>query len=76
MRVNINKMYAVSKAYRDDFPLRWKDEKFKWEAIKQFQENWDINSNDFFEMFKTATDLTYNLLAAGYYYFGEFDVTA
>ena len=46
----------------------WKNEKYKWEAIKQFQDHWDIDADNFAEMFKKATDKTSNLLASGYAY--------
>ena len=26
---------------------RWEDEKYKWEAIKCFQDNWDLIAPDF-----------------------------
>ena len=33
-------------AYCEAFSKRWTNEKVKWEAAKQFQENFDINSVD------------------------------
>lgn len=51
--------------YKQNFNLtRWKDEKYKWEAIKVFQDNWDINSKNFAEMLKSALSKTDNLLAS------------
>lgn len=32
--------------YCADLPKHWKDEKFKWEAVKQFQDNFDIDATD------------------------------
>ena len=26
---------------------QWPDEKYKWEAVKCFQVNWDVNADDF-----------------------------
>ena len=43
---------------------RWPQEQFKWEAVKWFQEHWDINADNFYEMFTVATDKTFNLLAS------------
>lgn len=58
-------LHAVVSQYKKDFPkFLWKEEKFKWEAVRRFQEQWDINSPDFRTMFEKATDKTYNLLAA------------
>lgn len=39
-------------------------EKYKWEAVKWFQDHWDINANDFADMFAKATEKTANLLAS------------
>ncbi len=43
---------------------QWPDEKYKWEAIKCFQVNWDINSDDFAGMLTKALSRTGNLLAS------------
>ena len=51
-------------AYKEAFEDRWTNEKFKWEAIKCFQDNWDINAENFHEMFTKATELTDILLAS------------
>ncbi|MBR1477192.1 MAG: AAA family ATPase [Lachnospiraceae bacterium] len=50
--------------YKKDFQQRFGDEKYKWEAVKWFQEHWDINAENFYEMFTAATEKTYNLLAS------------
>lgn len=39
-------------------------EKYKWVAVKRFQDVWDINAPDFLDMFMKATDKTANLLAS------------
>lgn len=61
--VDLQKLAAVIAAYKEYFPAHWKDEMYKWEAIRHFQENWDINSDKFLDMFMMATDKTFNLLA-------------
>ena len=34
--------------YKQDFVLtQWKNENYKWKAVKQFQDNWDVNASDF-----------------------------
>lgn len=43
---------------------QWPDEKYKWEAVQCFQENWDINSLDFAQMLKKSLDQVGNLLAS------------
>lgn len=42
----------------------WPDEKYKWEAVKCFQVNWDVNSDDFGRMLTKALSQTGNLLAS------------
>ena len=43
---------------------QWPNEKYKWEAVQCFQENWDINSADFAQMLKKSLDQVGNLLAS------------
>ena len=43
---------------------QWPNEKYKWEAVQCFQENWDINSPDFAQMLKKSLDQVGNLLAS------------
>ena len=40
--------------YKKDFQTRWEDEKYKWEAVKCFQDNWDVNAKDFFRMLENS----------------------
>ncbi|MCQ2524909.1 MAG: DUF3578 domain-containing protein [Lachnospiraceae bacterium] len=54
--------------YEAELPVFWKDEKYKWEAIKQFQDNWDIEAKDFGSMFDRATSKHGNLLSAAQYF--------
>ena len=66
--INLNKLAPILDGYKAYFPIHWSDEKYKWEAIKHFQDNWDIDAENFGDMFKKATDKTSNLLASGYAY--------
>ena len=43
---------------------QWPDEKYKWEAVKCFQVNWDVNADDFAAMLTKALSQTGNLLAS------------
>ena len=43
---------------------QWPDEKYKWEAVKCFQDNWDVNSDDFARMLTKSLSKTGNLLAS------------
>ena len=49
--------------YKQNFvSTQWGNEKYKWEAVQCFQENWDINSADFAQMLKKSLAKTDNLL--------------
>lgn len=51
--------------YKKDFIAGWwADESFKWEAVKCFQDNWNIDAEDFAEMLKRSLAKTYGLLAS------------
>lgn len=51
--------------YKQNFVSKlWGEEKYKWEAVKWFQDNWDVNAPDFAEMLNSSLDKTYNLLAS------------
>lgn len=63
--LDLEKLKAVLEDYKRDFvSQQWENERYKWEAVKHFQDHWDINASDFGEMFTKATDKTYNLLAS------------
>lgn len=51
--------------YKKNFvSSQWSNEKYKWEAVKWFQDNWDVNASDFAEMLSRSLEKTYNLLAS------------
>lgn len=52
-------------SYKRDFAQKlWPNEKYKWQAVKCFQLNWDVNTTDFAEMLKKSLSATANLLAS------------
>ena len=52
-------------SYKRDFAQKlWPNEKYKWQAVKCFQLNWDVNATDFAEMLKKSLSATANLLAS------------
>ena len=60
---------AYLEEYKDAFAdSQWPYEKYKWEAIKCFRDNWDIDAADFADMLGKALAKTDNLLTA-YHYF-------
>lgn len=53
--------------YKKQFSKWWPDEQFKWQAVKYFQDNWDIEASDFLEMLTRTLDkqnIYYSLLAS------------
>lgn len=51
--------------YKQDFvSTQWGNEKYKWEAVKCFQDHWDVNAADFADMLTRSLAKTYNLLAS------------
>ena len=52
-------------SYKRDFAQKlWPNEKYKWQAVKCFQLNWDVNATDFAEMLKKSLSAPANLLAS------------
>ena len=53
----------ILQKYKQDFnEFQWNDEKYKWEAVKYFQDNWDIEARDFQKMLEQSLAKTHNLL--------------
>ncbi len=62
---NSSRLTDALTRYKQDFiSIQWQNEKFKWEAVKRFQDIWDVNAPDFAEMLTRALDKTNNLLAS------------
>lgn len=48
--------------YKQNFVSdQWSNEKYKWEAVKFFQDNWDLNAADFAAMLTLSLSKTYHL---------------
>ena len=62
--IDRSKLQEVIAAYKKYFPTHIGDEIYKWKAIKQFQDKWDIDATDFIQMFWDATALFDNLLTS------------
>ncbi len=63
--IDNSKLQDVLSYYKKDFVQKqWPNEKYKWEAVKHFQDNWDINAPEFAEMLTRSLEKTYNLLAS------------
>lgn len=67
--INKERLSEILLMYKNDFKeYIWKDEKYKWEAVKHFQNNWDINAENFEEMLKRSLAKTKNLLTSQNYF--------
>ena len=54
--------------YKKAFSKYWNDEKYKWVAVQHFQENWNIEAEDFAGMLSESISKADNLLQGGMYY--------
>ena len=62
---NEDKFNSIIAEYKKQFiQSQWAKEKFKWEAVKCFQDNWDVDAINFTEMLKNSLAKTGNLLAS------------
>ena len=64
----IQKIRFIIAHYKANFPTVNKQERYKWEAIHWYKQNWDIDAPDFAKMLATAFGKASNLLASGMYY--------
>ncbi len=59
------RLHEILEEYKSNYFLsHFPDENFKWKAIKVFQDNWDIDAEDFPEMLNKALSRTYGLLTS------------
>ncbi len=62
---NISKLKEILVLYKGKFASeQWPNEKYKWEAVKCFRDNWNINAPDFADMLTRSLSKTRNLLAS------------
>lgn len=62
---NEGKFDSIIAEYKKQFiQSQWPKEKFKREAVKCFQDNWDIDADNFTEMLKKSLAKTENLLSS------------
>lgn len=67
-KISIEKLKTAVEIYKQNFDRVKKEETYKWQAIKYFQDHFDINSSDFSRMFEEATRKEINLLTGANYY--------
>ena len=54
--------------YKKNVNKFWENEKYKWIAVQHFQENWNLEAEDFAGMLAESLSQAYNLLQGGMYY--------
>ena len=64
--INRFRLLEILKKYKANLTSTswWSEEKFKWEAVKHFQDHWDVNADNFAEMLEKSLARTYNLLTS------------
>ena len=65
--INIDKLKQAIEGYKNRFTENIEEETYKWKAIRQFQKTFDMEADDFADMFWTATSKAGNLLAGSHY---------
>jgi 5-methylcytosine-specific restriction protein B len=66
--INKDKLHSLIEQYKKDFASFWEDERYKWVAVKHFQDRWNIDAEDFASMFENSTKDVANLLASMNYF--------
>ena len=61
-------MHHFINEYKRDFDRVNQYIIYKWKAVKCFQENWDIDCEDFYEILELSFALTKNLMDSGRYF--------
>ena len=71
--LDLSKLQEYLALYKEDFPFRFEEpahngERVRWNAVQWFQDNWNLEAEDFAGMLRQALLQTGNLLAADNYY--------
>ena len=67
-KLDIDKLRNIISYYKKNVKNISLDEIYKIETIKTFQQNWDINAKDFYEMISNSFSKSKNLLASRNYF--------
>ena len=62
--IDKEKLQILVEEYKTDFKENIPLELYKWEAVKHFQDNWDLDAEDFPAMLSRSLSKTENLLAS------------
>lgn len=68
MNIDNTKLQILIEEYLNDFPTYFPREEYKWKAVQCFQDNWNMEAEDFPAMLDKSLSKTQNLLAAKSHY--------
>lgn len=66
--MNLKKLKRLIELYKRDFNKIHDKEIYKWEAVKMFQDNWDLEAPDITTMIANSFSKTGNLMDSGQYF--------
>ena len=66
--MDLEKLRSFIGEYKREFSKINKDEIYKWQSVKTFQENWDVLASDFHGMLEKSLSKTVNLLNSKNYF--------
>jgi Domain of unknown function (DUF3883) len=66
--MNLQKVREIIQLYKKHFKAISREEIYKWQAVKCFQDNWDIKSSDFYQMVENSFSSVKNLMDSGQYF--------
>jgi 5-methylcytosine-specific restriction protein B len=68
MTINYEKLDKIISSYKENFKKLNEQEIYKWRAVKHFQDNWNINADNFSEMLEESLEKSDNLLTSRFFY--------
>lgn len=66
--MNQKALESIVTFYKANYKKIEKNELYKWKAVKTFQDNWNIEADNFYAMLNASLHDTSNLMSAGNYY--------
>lgn len=66
--MNTQKVREIIQRYKAHFAYIHQEEIYKWQAVKCFQEHWDIDADNFVEMIEASFEKAKNLMDSGNYF--------
>ncbi len=67
--IDKDRLKTILVKYKEEFASTWwKDEKYKWKAVKTFNKYWNEDADDFATMLSNSLARTHNLLGSFHYY--------